>query len=321
LNSIEGASPETTGRRLASIIVVAYRQEKFVRAAVRSALAQTYAPLEIILSDDCSPDRTFEIMQEEAEAYRGPHKLILNRNPTNLGVAQHYSRAAELASGEIIVIQDGDDISAPHRTSRLVEAFFQPTPVDMVCSNVLMIDQADQARPAREAPPVTPLTLEAAIAQGSISALGCACAYSRALWTKYGPIDPEVLQEDVVMPFRALLERGIRVLDEPLLQYRIHGDNLFGGRPPLQSREKRRRWARSWFAISRDWEQAWVRSGRKNPELERQLRRLRTHRQYDAECYDRSRAYALLISLRALAGGLTLRNFSGLFRRHVLRLV
>ena len=41
-------------------------------------------PLEIILSDDASADRTFAIMQEKAAAYYGPHRLMLNRNPTNL---------------------------------------------------------------------------------------------------------------------------------------------------------------------------------------------------------------------------------------------
>ena len=57
--------------------LLAYNQEPFIREAVEGALAQTYAPLEIILSDDCSTDRTFEIMQETVAAYRGPHKVVL----------------------------------------------------------------------------------------------------------------------------------------------------------------------------------------------------------------------------------------------------
>ena len=309
-----------TAQPLVSVIVVSYNQEAFVGAAVQSALVQTYSPLEIILSDDCSTDRTFEIMQQAAAAYRGPHKVILNRNPTNIGVAQHYNRAAGLATREIIVVQDGDDISLPDRAAKLAYAFQQPTAVDMVCSDVLMIDKDGAALPGRDRPPVTPLSLEAAASAGAISALGCAAAYSRALWAKYGPIDPEVLQEDVVLPFRALLERGIRIVDEPLVQYRIHDDNLFGGRSTPKTRATRRRWARNWLAISRDWNRSWAASGRTDPALERSLRQQLKFRGYDAECYDRSRLHAIKVAFATLMDGLKFRNFGGIVRRHVLRI-
>jgi glycosyltransferase involved in cell wall biosynthesis len=307
-------------RPLVSVALVSYNQEPYIRAAIRSAFAQTYSPLEVVLSDDCSQDRTFEIMQEEAQAYSGPHKVILNRNPQNLGVASNYNRAAALASGFLIVIQDGDDISLPDRTSKLVTASLEPTPVDMVCSKVFVIDKAGAALPDLAVPPVSPMNLEEAVATGFISAAGCACAYSRALWSKYGPINAEVLQEDIVLPFRALLERGIRIVDEPLVQYRVHGGNLFTGSLLANTRERRRRWARSWLAIAQDWHNAWRISGREDPVTERRLRQNIRQRQYDAECYSRSRAFALVVSLRGLAEGLSLRNSIGLFARHVLRL-
>ena len=66
---------------LVTFIVISYNQEAFIRDGVEGAFSQTYSPLEIVLSDDCSRDRTFEIMQELAAAYRGPHRVILNRNP------------------------------------------------------------------------------------------------------------------------------------------------------------------------------------------------------------------------------------------------
>jgi glycosyltransferase involved in cell wall biosynthesis len=307
-------------RPLVSIALVSYNQEPYIRAAVRSAFAQTYSPLEIVLSDDCSQDRTFEILREEAQAYGGPHKVILNRNPQNLGVASNYNRAAALASGFLIVIQDGDDISLPDRTSKLVAASLEPTPVDMVCSRVFVIDKTGEALPDLAGPPVSPLSLEEAVETGFVSAAGCACAYSRSLWIKYGPIDDEVLQEDIVLPFRALLERGIRVVDEPLVKYRVHGGNLFAGSLVADTRERRRRWAHSWLAIGRDWYNAWRISGRGDPAMERRLRQNIRQRQYDAVCYSRSRAFALMASLRGLAEGLTLRNSIGLFARHVLRI-
>ena len=86
---------DTTDRPLVSFAVIAYNQERFIREAIEGAFAQTYEPLEIILSDDCSPDRTFDIMQEMAAAYDGPHKVVLNRNEPNLGLVPHVNRILE----------------------------------------------------------------------------------------------------------------------------------------------------------------------------------------------------------------------------------
>lgn len=106
---------------LASFVLLTYNQEGFIREAVEGAFSQTYSPLEIILSDDCSSDSTFAIMKEMATTYTGPHKIVLNRNSENMGLGRHYSKLMELATGEIVVIAAGDDVSLPHRTTRSVE--------------------------------------------------------------------------------------------------------------------------------------------------------------------------------------------------------
>lgn len=52
--------------------LLAYNQEDYIREAVQGTFAQAYKSLEITLSDDCSSNRTYQIMQEMAGAYRGP---------------------------------------------------------------------------------------------------------------------------------------------------------------------------------------------------------------------------------------------------------
>lgn len=104
-------------RPLISYVVTAYNIEQFIKEAIECAFAQTYSPLEIVLSDDCSTDGTFEIMKEMAANYHGPHKIKLNRNEQNLGITRHMNKAyLELATGEIIIAAHGDDISLPERT-------------------------------------------------------------------------------------------------------------------------------------------------------------------------------------------------------------
>ena len=65
------------GRALVTFALFAYNQEKFIREAVEGAFSQTYEPLEIILSDDYSSDRTFEIIERMAAEYTGPHRVIV----------------------------------------------------------------------------------------------------------------------------------------------------------------------------------------------------------------------------------------------------
>ncbi len=104
-------------RPLATFTVFAYNQEAYVAEAVRGALAQTYRPLQVILSDDASTDRTFEVMVEEAQACPADIQLVLNRNESNAGIANHINKVIGMCDGEYVVLSAGDDVSLPQRTA------------------------------------------------------------------------------------------------------------------------------------------------------------------------------------------------------------
>ncbi len=112
---------------LVTIAMMTYNQERYVRNSVRGLLSQTYEPLEIVISDDCSTDRTWDIICEEVDSYKshgGIHKnIVLNRNEENLGIAKHSELVGTFKHGEITVACGGDDISFPNRVERIVEVF------------------------------------------------------------------------------------------------------------------------------------------------------------------------------------------------------
>ena len=56
---------------LVSVALMTYNQEKYVKESLLSVLNQTYDNLEIIISDDCSKDRTWETIEHEVDIYRG----------------------------------------------------------------------------------------------------------------------------------------------------------------------------------------------------------------------------------------------------------
>jgi len=115
----------TSDRPLVTFALFAYNQEGFIRDAVHAALEQTYTPLEIILSDDCSSDSTFAIMQEMVAAYDGPHRVMARRNSPNLGTAMHVQSVANQMLGEFMIVAAGDDISRSDRVEVLINAWVE----------------------------------------------------------------------------------------------------------------------------------------------------------------------------------------------------
>ena len=130
-----------TDRPLVTFALFAYNQEQYIREAVGGAFAQTYEPLEIILSDDSSSDRTFEIMKEMAATYEGPHEIHVRREAQNIGTLGHVRAVSKVAAGEIMIVAAGDDISLPARTEKLVTLFTKPIVV-AGSSNDLIIDES-----------------------------------------------------------------------------------------------------------------------------------------------------------------------------------
>lgn len=133
---------------LVSFCLVAYKEEKYIRDAIKGAFSQDYPNLEIILSDDGSPDRTYEIMQEMASEYKGPHKIILNQNKPNLGPRDHYCKVLyELSKGEFVVLADGDDISLPQRTKVSVDFMLSHPEVSALSLKDQYIDEDGNKMP------------------------------------------------------------------------------------------------------------------------------------------------------------------------------
>lgn len=112
-----------------------FNQEKYVEESLNAVLAQTYSPLEIIISDDASTDGTWQIITSILATYTGPHKIITNQNEKNLGIIGNWNKSCSLSSGELLVKGDGDDISAPNRVERTVKEWLKYNKEPMLLSS------------------------------------------------------------------------------------------------------------------------------------------------------------------------------------------
>lgn len=221
---------------LVTFYVIAYNQARFIREAVEGALAQTYSPLEIVLSDDCSTDGTFAIMEELVAGYSGPHKIILNRNDRNLGLSEHVNRIMALATGELVVAADGDDVSHPQRTERCVQVWLENDKPAALVTTVKCIDAAgnpsrDGARWFAQFLPAENESQTACLRrfsrEGSPRLISCSAAWTKQLFESFGPMPPGLWFEDDVITLRAWLLDRIVFIKEALVSYREHDSNLF----------------------------------------------------------------------------------------------
>ena len=96
-----------------TMVLVCYNQEKYIKEAVLSVLSQDYSDLKIIISDDCSKDKTVSIIEEILETYGGPHEVFFNKNPINQGLIKHINLVNNLVDTELLIIAAGDDIDHP----------------------------------------------------------------------------------------------------------------------------------------------------------------------------------------------------------------
>jgi len=204
-----------------SIALIAYNQADWIEEAVKAVLAQECDPLEIILSDDCSTDETFDTMTRLAEAYEGPHTVVLNRNPVNLGLIGHINRTFDLASGEVIISIAGDDICYPHRAARIIEVFEAERPLLAFShARVETFDGQQMPRVYQKATFYSAQDAKSAAVSMQLY-LGATCAWHKDLYRKYGPIKHAECYEDLILGFRAALEGRIAMIDEELVLYRV----------------------------------------------------------------------------------------------------
>jgi len=224
----------------ASLLLLAYNQERFIEEAARSCLDQDCEPLEIVFSDDASSDASYEILRRVAAEYRGPHRVVVRRNETNLGITGHYNRLVDASHGDLLITAAGDDTSHRERAARLLAAWDATGGrADLVSSHVVDVDAAGVEHGV--------LKVDDLAAAGGVDGwlrrrpfiIGAGHAFTRRMMQAFGPLDPQVHHEDQIMVFRALASGGAVTVDAPLVRYRRGGVSTT---PAKRSPDEMRAW-------------------------------------------------------------------------------
>ena len=107
-----------------SIIIPIYKVEPYIERCIQSVLRQTYRDLEVILVDDCTPDRSMELAKAciEQSPLSKDLQIVYLRHEQNRGVSVCRNDGIDAATGEYIMFIDSDD----HITDDCVETLVKP---------------------------------------------------------------------------------------------------------------------------------------------------------------------------------------------------
>lgn len=116
-----------------SALVITYKQENLVRRAIESLLKQKDYLYEICVSDDCSPDATWDVLQEYSRLYPGLFKLY--RQEKNVGIFKNVEYSWSMPTGDMVYQLSGDD-ECPEGWFKTIVDYIKEHSIDYVNKGV-----------------------------------------------------------------------------------------------------------------------------------------------------------------------------------------
>lgn len=198
-----------------SVLMPIYNtNEKFLREAIESILAQTYQNFELLILND-SPDNTH--LDDVVSSYNDP-RIIYAKNEKNMGISKSRNKLMKMAKGEYFAVFDHDDVSLPLRFEKQV-AYLDFHPEVGVCGSFFGLLNKNKITKK----PVSSDLIENALM------MGCAVHHPssmiRASVLKENHIEYEeefTPAEDYALWARLIGKTKFYNIPEPLILYRMH---------------------------------------------------------------------------------------------------
>lgn len=124
---------------LVSVIMGIYNCQNTLRESIDSIINQTYTNWQLIMCDDNSNDRTYEIARSYANKFKD--KIILIKNKENIGLAGSLNNCLEHVKGYYVARQDGDDISVKDRFEKQVDFLQKNSQYDLVGTSMISFNE------------------------------------------------------------------------------------------------------------------------------------------------------------------------------------
>jgi len=205
-----------------SVIIPCHNYAEYLPDAVKSVKDQTQPPAQVILIDDHSQDDTFSRMKHLAKTL--PGDVVVMQNKHNIKSAETRNNAARRATGDYLLFLDADDILLPDALERLLPAM-RDRSVGIAYAPLIVGDK--DGLPTKTRMFNNQFSL-APFLEGINQVPSC-CLVRRSAWAQVGGNRTEVIpaeDADTWLRIACLGWKVIKVSNNPVYIYRIHGSNL-----------------------------------------------------------------------------------------------
>ena len=235
------------GKPKVSVVMPMYKHESYVEQAIRSVLDQTFDDFELIIVDDCSPDRTFEKAKEVLARHDEKGRVRLYRMPNNADAFNVINTAIANSRGDYIAILNSDDAWSSNRLAVMLDAM-ERTSSQIAFSKVVVIDENGEFLAGKH-PAATeiyrrqdevlksnsPLMLQ--LMQGNVAVTTGNFIFSRDLFNKVGGFSQLRLCHDWDFILRASYHGAPLFVNTDGYLYRVHSSNTFSAVSHLAEEE------------------------------------------------------------------------------------
>ncbi len=206
---------------MVSVIIPVYNCSGYISHAIDSVLEQK-VDLEVIVIDDHSDDDIDMMLSK----YSHLDNVIYLKNSSNLGVAETRNKGVELSKGEYIAFLDGDDIWAPDKLQKQLEALESGNYA--LCATARELIDVNGKSLNRIIPVKSELTYKELLKHNSIN---CSSVLMKADIAREFPMHDDDCHEDYIMWLEVLKKYRKAVgVNEPLLKYRVSDNGKSGNK-------------------------------------------------------------------------------------------
>jgi glycosyltransferase len=119
------------------VLLATYNGEKYIKEQIDSILNQSYKNIRLIISDDCSKDKTQEILKEYEKK---DNRIELHIQEKNLGVVKNIEFLLKQVKNKYYMLSDQDDVWLPEKIEKSLETLLKNN-VDLVFGDLEVVDQ------------------------------------------------------------------------------------------------------------------------------------------------------------------------------------
>lgn len=223
------------------ILLTTYNTKiEYLKMQIESILTQTYKNFTLIISDDCSPNEEVRTVLKEYEQKDNRIKLYFQKE--NLGYTKNFEFVLTKSKADYIAFSDHDDIWYPNKIEKSINILKEKN-VDLVYCDAKQVDGNGEVLHEsylryKNMPIINEKYHKDILPFSRHIAIGCSQLLTKKVKELMLPFTENTIAHDWHSLYIANKLKGIYCIDEPLFDYRLHGNNAFGGRNLKQNMKR-----------------------------------------------------------------------------------